>query len=57
MQNLYYDYYYPKPKYLITGYLDPLGLSSLRKGGVATGNSTMQGFIGLDTVFWEVHVH
>ena len=23
-QNLYYDSYYPKPKYLITGYLDPL---------------------------------
>ena len=24
--NLYYSYYYPKPKYLIIGYLDPLGL-------------------------------
>ena len=24
-QNLYYDYYYSKPKYLIIGYLDPLG--------------------------------
>ena len=24
-QNLYYNYYYPKPKYLIIGYLDPLG--------------------------------
>ena len=23
--NLYYNYYYPKPKYLIIGYLDPLG--------------------------------
>ena len=22
-QNLYYNYYYPKPKYLIIGYLDP----------------------------------
>ena len=22
-QNLYYDYYYPKPKYLIIGYLGP----------------------------------
>ena len=24
-QNLYYNYYYPKLKYLIIGYLDPLG--------------------------------
>ena len=24
-QNLYYNYYDPKPKYLIIGYLDPLG--------------------------------
>ena len=24
-RNLYYDYYYPKPKYLIIGYMDPLG--------------------------------
>ena len=24
-QNLYYSYYYPKPKYQIIGYLDPLG--------------------------------
>ena len=24
-QNLYYDYYYPNPKYLIIGYMDPLG--------------------------------
>ena len=24
-QTLYYNYYYPKPKYLTIGYLDPLG--------------------------------
>ena len=24
-QNLYYNYYYPNPKYLILGYMDPLG--------------------------------
>ena len=24
-QNLYYNYYYPKPQSLIIGYLDPLG--------------------------------
>ena len=24
-QNLYYDYYYPKARYLIIGYMDPLG--------------------------------
>ena len=23
--NLYYNYYYPNPKYLIIGYMDPLG--------------------------------
>ena len=28
-QNLYYNYYYPKPKYLIIGYLDPLGTLNL----------------------------
>ena len=27
-QNLYYNYYYPKPKYLIIGYMDPLGKGS-----------------------------
>ena len=25
-QNLYYNNYYPNPKYLIIGYMDPLGL-------------------------------
>ena len=25
VQNLYYNYYYPKSKYLIIGYMDPLG--------------------------------
>ena len=25
-QNLYYNYYYPNPKYLIIGYMDPLGM-------------------------------
>ena len=25
IQNLYYNHYYPKPKYQILGYLDPLG--------------------------------
>ena len=28
-QNQYYNYYYPKTKYLIIGYLDPLGLQSI----------------------------
>ena len=27
-QNLYYNHYYPKPKYLIIGYLDPLAFRS-----------------------------
>ena len=30
-QNLYYNYYYPKPKYLIIGYLDPLGYTGFRE--------------------------
>ena len=30
-QNLYYKYYYPKPKYLIIGYLDPLNPTTPRK--------------------------
>ena len=25
-QNLYHNYYYPNPKYLIIGYMDPLGI-------------------------------
>ena len=32
-QNLYYIYYYPKPKYLIIGYLDPLGRVPLVASG------------------------
>ena len=28
-QNLYYRYYYPNPKYLIIGYMDPLGMDRL----------------------------
>ena len=31
-QNLYYNYYYPKPKYLIIGYMDPLGEDSQLSG-------------------------
>ena len=27
-RNLYYSQYYPKPKYLIVGYMDPLGKGS-----------------------------
>ena len=33
-QNLYYNYYYPKPKYLIIGYMDPLGRVGVLKSGV-----------------------
>ena len=29
-QNLYENYYYPNPKYLIIGYMDPLGTVYLR---------------------------
>ena len=36
--NLYYNYYYHKPKYLIIGYLDPLGTGRLYVCGLA-GNS------------------
>ena len=33
-QNLYYNFYCPKPKYLINGYLDPLGRGSLLQATV-----------------------
>ena len=33
-QNLYYKYYYPKPKYLIIGYMDPLGFGVFRVSGL-----------------------
>ena len=42
-QNLYYNYYYPKPKYLIIGYLDPLGLSSFNVS-VSRSESDGMGF-------------
>ena len=29
-QNLYYNDYYPKPQYLIIGYLDPLGEATIQ---------------------------
>ena len=41
-QNLYYNYYYPKPKYLIIGYLDPLGYLGNSKFQV-TGHGTISG--------------
>ena len=31
-QDLYYNYYYTKPKYLIIGYMDPLGISFMFVG-------------------------
>ena len=34
-QNLYYNYYYPKPKYLIVGYLDPLGTYVTGRHGIS----------------------
>ena len=34
-QNLYYNYYYPKPKHLIIGYLDPLGNISEQPCGMS----------------------
>ena len=30
LPNLYYNYYYPNPKYLIIGHLDPLGNSLVK---------------------------
>ena len=50
-QNLYYNYYYPNPKYLIIGfigYMDPLGSSTWGPlaGWLLVGNWGM-GFRGL----------
>ena len=48
-QNLYYNYYYPKLKYLIIGYLDPLGYKG---GGIRTsGNSSSSA----PTPVWALH--
>ena len=42
-QNLYYNYNYPKPKYLIMGFLDPLGLGLV---GIYKGaQSFLGGFV------------
>ena len=38
-QNLYYNYYYPKPRYLIIGYLDPLGKECEKAAEVKFGAS------------------
>ena len=36
-QNLYYNYYYPNPKYLTIGYMDPLGYKGLDNSKRAWG--------------------
>ena len=36
IQNLYYEYYYPNPKYLIIGYMDPLGCVDHRRNNTAS---------------------
>ena len=42
-QNLYHNYYYPKPKYLIFMYLDPLGRASETSMGSKL-SSSVRGF-------------
>ena len=43
-QNLYYNYYFPKAKYLIIGYLDSLGNSTPKNSACAVGPfSTLPG--------------
>ena len=46
-QDPYYNYYYPKPKYLIIGYMDPLGKRIMwvlcGMGGDFSASSTGQG--------------
>ena len=44
-QDLYYNYYYPKPKYLIIRYLDPLGkLQTQTQILLRLGVRTVSGF-------------
>ena len=38
-QNLYYNYYYPRPKYLNIRYLDPLGKGEGDGSGVLSGQA------------------
>ena len=40
-KSLYYNYYYPKAKYLIIGYLDPLGLVIIVVEGVGFRGSSL----------------
>ena len=42
-QNLYYNYYYPKPKYQIIGYLDPLGYSDSKEFTEMASSGPSQG--------------
>ena len=39
-QNLYYNYYYPNPKYPIIGYMDPLGTRMNRLLGQAADTAS-----------------
>ena len=43
-QNLYHNSYYPKPTYLIIGYLDPLGKLGFRAQGVGLSGGLHLGF-------------
>ena len=50
-QNLYYNYYYPNPKYLNIGYLDPKGLkfpSQMRWDLSSCPRGKSQAFFGCD---------
>ena len=40
-QNLYYNYYYPNPKYLNIGYMDPLGYINWDPPAVGSWNLSL----------------
>ena len=50
--NLYYNYYYPNPKYLIIGYMDPVG--SLFKSRDVWVRQPQDAFIAFRTLPYRV---
>ena len=54
-QNPYCNYYYPKPKYLLLGYLDPLGIMLLSRWGPPYGYRLPNEIVKALAYGWESH--
>ena len=51
--NLYYNYYYPNPKYLIIGYMDPLGFTAETLPGKSY-QGVARSFMFLSSSIWRI---